>query len=577
MDSCYQHELLDRKEISMLKRKPSKTYPTHKRTNSQNRTISPEGEALPVKKNFSGLRQRAEGLLANGTITPEKISFEEAARLIHELQVHQIELEIQNEDLRQTQMELAESARKYSELFDFAPAGHLTVNRLGEILEANLQATVILGRKKSHLLGHFFPALIMESEERRKFRRVLVNNDNHEKWQGDFRIRDGKGKPRTLLVNLLFTLDAKGEEIYWLALTDITERKRAEEALRESEARFRTLIRASSEVMYRMSPDWTEMRELTGGDFLSDTDTPSQAWLEKYIFPEDQPHVLAVINEAIRTKGLFELEHRVRRVDGSVGWTFSRATPILDANREIIEWFGAAKDITARKEAEAALQESQQKLGWLTSQLLTTQEQERERIARDLHDEMGQSLMVLKMQLNSFKRRFNRGQEAWDEFNQAVDSINVIAEQIRQTCHSLRPEALENLGLNKALQQLLMEVKQFHGLEISEELADTSGLLSSEAQITVYRLFQECLTNAIRHGQATRVTVRAHKGEDAILFGCEDNGSGFDLKEVRSRGKSGLGLTAMEERVRLLQGSLKITSAEGKGTRIEVILPPNQD
>jgi signal transduction histidine kinase len=212
----------------------------------------------------------------------------------------------------------------------------------------------------------------------------------------------------------------------------------------------------------------------------------------------------------------------------------------------------------------------------LTSQLLTSQEQERGRIARDLQDEMGQSLMALKMQLNAFKRRSKRGQEAWGEFDQAVDSINIIAEQIRKICQSLRPDALENLGLNKALQQLLMEVKQLHGLEISEELADISGLLSSEAQITVYRLFQECLTNAIRHGKATSVTVRARKENGAVHFSCEDNGSGFDLTDVRSQGNSGLGLTAMEERVRLLHGSLRITSAKGKGTRIEVLLPPNQ-
>jgi PAS domain S-box-containing protein len=274
-----------------------------------------------MKNNFSALRQRAEELLTNRAFTPEKISLEEAVRLIHELQVHQMELEIQNEDLHQTQMQLAESASKYAELYDFAPAGHLTVNKLGEILEANLRAATMLGMKRDHLLGRSFPALFMKLEYRQKFRQVLDDAVNRREWQGDFSIKDRQGRLRTMLVNLLFTRDAKGQEIYRIALTDITESKRAKEALGESETRFRTLVRASSEVMYRMGPDWNEMRELTGGNFITDTETPSQIWLERYIFPDDQPHVLAVINEAIRTKSVFELEHRVRRVDGGVGWS----------------------------------------------------------------------------------------------------------------------------------------------------------------------------------------------------------------------------------------------------------------
>jgi PAS domain S-box-containing protein len=132
-------------------------------------------------------------------------------------------------------------------------------------------------------------------------------------------------------------------------------RRLAEEAVRESEERFRALVAASSDVVYRMSPDWSEMRRLRGGDFIVDTETPSRTWLQKYIHPDDRPRVMEVIHEAIRTKSIFELEHRVLRVDGSLGWTFSRAVPLLDANDEIVEWFGAASDVTARKRAEEAL------------------------------------------------------------------------------------------------------------------------------------------------------------------------------------------------------------------------------
>jgi PAS domain S-box-containing protein len=136
-------------------------------------------------------------------------------------------------------------------------------------------------------------------------------------------------------------------------------REGAETALRDSEERLRALVAASSEVLYRMSPDWKEMRQLHGGAFLADTATADPNWVGRYIHPDDQQMVKAAIDEAIRTKSTFELEHRVIRADGSLGWTSSRAIPVKDASGAVIEWFGAASDITARKRAEEELRRSE--------------------------------------------------------------------------------------------------------------------------------------------------------------------------------------------------------------------------
>lgn len=136
----------------------------------------------------------------------------------------------------------------------------------------------------------------------------------------------------------------------------------ASEKLHESEERFRTLVKASAHVLYRMSPDWKEMRSLQGGNFLVDTQKPTIDWLEKYINPEDQKYVLDAVDKAIQNKSLFELEHRVLRADGTWGWTRSRAVPLLDATGDIIEWFGEASDVTQRKRAEILLVEQKKLL-----------------------------------------------------------------------------------------------------------------------------------------------------------------------------------------------------------------------
>ena len=134
--------------------------------------------------------------------------------------------------------------------------------------------------------------------------------------------------------------------------------EQAAEALRQSEERYRALTHASSEVRYHMSPDCREVRYLHGSNFMADTETINHNWLQEYIHPDDQKQVLEVIGHAVQTGNVFELEHRVLRADGTLGWMFSRAVPLRNAAGEIVEWFGASSDITARKQAEEELHEA---------------------------------------------------------------------------------------------------------------------------------------------------------------------------------------------------------------------------
>jgi len=168
------------------------------------------------------------------------------------------------------------------------------------------------------------------------------------------------GGQRILLEQWLPLKDASGNVTgINVVVEEVTERRRAEAALRHSEERLKSLVRASSQVMYRMDPDWTEMIELEDGRVMA---APKRDWLQEHVHPDDRPRMLEAIAEARRTGTGFRLEHRVLRAGGTVGWTSSRAVPVRDASGAIVEWFGAASDITPRREAEDALRKSENRL-----------------------------------------------------------------------------------------------------------------------------------------------------------------------------------------------------------------------
>ncbi|MDR6213010.1 PAS domain-containing protein [Paracidovorax wautersii] len=143
---------------------------------------------------------------------------------------------------------------------------------------------------------------------------------------------------------------------------ETTDKMLAQRQLAESESRLKALTLATANAVYRMNADWSRLLEVNGQGFVADTAEPTAHWVEEYVAPEDRDRVRAAIAEAMATRGLLELEHRVYRVDGSIGWVLSRAMPLLDAQGEVTEWFGTATDLTARKATELALYESERQL-----------------------------------------------------------------------------------------------------------------------------------------------------------------------------------------------------------------------
>jgi PAS domain S-box-containing protein len=265
-------------------------------------------------------------------------------------------------DRKHAEEALRRSEAQFHRLFEDDLTGNFISTPEGEILLCNPAFAAMFGFSRAvDAVGTNLADLYLDPKERQPLVERLRKEGKIERVETWRKRRDGQ--PIHVVENHVGHFNEQGElyEIKGYLFED-TDRTRAEDALRESEERLRALVTASSEVLYRMSPDWSEMRQLHSRGFLADTEKPSRTWLSEYIHPDDQPRVTAVIQEAIRTKSVFEMEHRVRRVDGSLGWTLSRAVPLLDANGKIMEWFGAASDITDRKRAEEALRESETSL-----------------------------------------------------------------------------------------------------------------------------------------------------------------------------------------------------------------------
>jgi PAS domain S-box-containing protein len=232
-----------------------------------------------------------------------------------------------------------------------------------------------------------------------------------------------------------------------------------------------------------------------------------------------------------------------------------------------------------QRRAEAALKESEQELRLLTSRLLSIQEQERRRVARELHDELGQALTVLKINLVAIEDQLAQDQHHLKaNCEHMLSYIDTVIENVRRLSWDLSPSSLEDLGLSAALGCLVDETCRNHHLECTVVMDEIDHLFPPEIQINIYRIFQESLTNVIRHAGAGLVRVKVTREDGAVSFLIRDNGRGFNVKQAMSgkNGKRSLGLTAMNERALMARGSLKISSRRGRGTTIALSIPMRQ-
>ncbi|MCP4686550.1 MAG: sensor histidine kinase [Desulfobacterales bacterium] len=225
---------------------------------------------------------------------------------------------------------------------------------------------------------------------------------------------------------------------------------------------------------------------------------------------------------------------------------------------------------------ERSLRDSEKRLRLLSAKLLEVQELERRRISRELHDELGQGLAILKHRLGSIGRGLSDDQEdLFEECNETREYLGLIIEDVRRLSRDLSPNILTDLGLTAALRWLLNAFSENREIDTTVDIENVDSLFNLNEQTNLYRISQESLTNISKHARARNVSFRVENLGETIRFHVRDDGMGFDRKELEARSFSekGMGLEAMHERAYMLKGSLDIHSRKGEGTRILLTVP----
>jgi PAS domain S-box-containing protein len=357
-------------------------------------------------------------------------------------------------------------------------------------------------------------------------------------------------------------VESGGKKLFTVVIRDVTERQRADEAVRESEKRFRLVADTAPVLMWMSGTDklctyfnkpWLDF---TGRSIEEEL---GNGWAEG-VHPDDLQRCLQTYTQSFDRREEFRMEYRLRRHDGEYRWILDIGVPRFDQDRSFVGYIGIGVDVTRRKQMEEALSD-------LSRKLIESQEQERARIGRELHDDINQRLAMLSLELEQL-------QENPSEMQPRVKALRrqmaEVSNDVQALSHDLHSSKLEYLGVVAGMKSWCKEFAERQKLEIDFR-SDVSCVLPLAVGLSLFRILQEALNNAIKHSGVKRIEVEVVEHSDEVHLTVRDSGRGFDV-EVASQGR-GLGLTSMRERVRLVNGTFAIESKPMSGTTIHVRVP----
>jgi PAS domain S-box-containing protein len=346
----------------------------------------------------------------------------------------------------------------------------------------------------------------------------------------------------------------------------VEERKRTGHALRESEERFRLMADTAPALIWMSGTDklctyfnktWLDF---TGRSMDSEL---GNGWAEG-VHAEDLRRCLDTYTHAFDRGEEFRMEYRLRRHDGEYRWVIDNGVPRFDQERSFVGYIGTCVDITDRKLAETALAN-------VSRRMIEAQEQERTRIARELHDDIGQRLALLAINLPQLHQGSADLPGVRSRVGELQNQISEIATDIQTLSHRLHSSKLEYLGLATAMRGFCKEFGEQQKVEIDFETHDLPSALSPDISLCFFRILQEALHNSVKYSGVRHFDVRSWGTPNEVHLTVSDSGSGFDI-EAAKKGR-GLGLISMEERLKILNGTLSIESQLKRGTTIHAFVP----
>lgn len=519
-----------------------------------------------------GLRAAAEARLVGG-VAPEGDAVA-VANLVHELQVHQIELEMQNEALRQSQVALEESRDRYADLYEFAPVGYIALAPNGLIAEINLTGAALLATERTKLLQRRFAALVTAADGERWTRHYLGVRQH--KRQGIVELALQRGDGTLLDAQLSCSVRMLGSDAtaLWIAMTDIGARKRAEQEREHGRRRIESLMRNASDCIVMFGAD----------DAIIDV---SDSCLDTYGYTRDEMLALRVAElrapevDAARqalppatASGAPAYQTWHRHKDGSRFPVQVGTTRIeVDGSRY---YQMIVRDISAHERQREAMENglaiAARRLNELSRHLIEAQEDARRRLASELHDHTSANLAAILINLGSIDAELSP--TATPDLAERLADTRALVEDtdasIREISADLRSPLLDYAGLAAAVEAYALRYTRRTGIAVRVKCAQAATRLTPALESLLFRIFQESLTNSLKHAQAKAINVDIEFAARNVVLTIADDGIGFDPERVGSgSGGVGMGLLNMREMAEFAGGQLSVSARPGAGTRVE--------
>jgi PAS domain S-box-containing protein len=466
----------------------------------------------------------------------------------------------------------AQAKELFHYLFEQASLGIAVEDLEGKVLLANPALCSMLGYRENELCGMNcceFANPEDAQDDWALFQQLRAGAIDQYSIEKRYVRKDGARIWGRLNVSLLKDIDGPSPLVFAF-VENITERRQTEDALRETEQRFRLAAYAGKMFSYEWDAATDVMVRSGGYAEMLCTDkeaqlTTGQQTLAK-IHPDDRERVLAADAALSVERPDLRVSHRMARPDGSVIWVERTGRAHFNAQGKMLRIVGMVADITESKQVEAALAD-------VSRRLIDAQEQERRRIARELHDDIGQRLALLAVKLEQLHRDPPDLPEVRIRMGELREQASEIATDIQTLSHELHSTKLEYLGAVAAMRGHCQELAEQTKVKVDFMSHGLPSPLPPDISLCLFRVLQEALRNAVKHSGARQVEVGLWGTPDEVHLSVSDRGVGFD-SEAAKRGR-GLGLVSMEERLKLHKGMLSIESQPKQGTTVHARVPLN--